>query len=227
APYGAGGARDRVRDHGGSGYTNGSGGSCLWPGGRPAEGDRRRSPGRARNHAEPLKLFAARGVLEEHAATGDPLRLAQRLRVERSVLGVEAQQVEQGSRIARAPEHGVEEDNVVRAVRLLPQPCAMVRVDHLDAAAGLVTVTSQAAQRCLRERGDGAVALQSDHPGPGGVRGDERISAEPERRVENGVAGAKARVRDDRIDFTLLSADQAQKRHARAGAEGAAALVEI
>src|SRR5439155_9914870 len=97
----------------------------------------------------------------------------------------------------------------------------------LDAAAGLATVTSQAAQRRLRERGDGAVALQADHPGPGGVRGDERISAESERRVENGVAGAKTRVRDDRIDFTVLSADQAQRRHARAGTEGAAALVEI
>src|SRR2546422_11389594 len=100
----------------------------------------------------------------------------------------------------------------------------MVRVDHLDAAAGLAAVTSQAAERSLRERGDGAVALQADHPGPGGVRGDERISAEPERRVENGVAGAKARLRDDRIDVTLVRQDQERERHRRAGAEGASAL---
>src|SRR5437667_773601 len=194
---------------------------------RPAEGERRRSPGQARNHAESLKLHASRGVLEEHAATSDPLRLAQRLRLERRMLGVEAQKIEHRSGIARAPEHGVEEDDVERAVRLLPQPRAMLRVDDLDGAAGLAAGVSKATQRCLRECGDGGVALQADDPPSGSVRGDERISAEPEGGVEDGLAWTKARVRDDRIHLAPGGAQHAQNRHASARAEYAAALVEI
>src|SRR5207245_288713 len=87
---------------------------------------------------------------------------------------------------------------------------------------GLATVVPQTAQRCLRECGDGAVALQADDPPSGGVRGDERIAAEPEGRVENCVAWAKARVRDDRIHLAPGGAQHAQHRHACAWAGSSA-----
>src|SRR5581483_7203565 len=69
--------------------------------------------------------------------------------------------------------------------------------------------------------------LEADDGRAGGARGDQRVAAQAQRRVDDFVAGAEAGVDDERIDLAPAGAEHTQECHADAGAKDAAALVQI
>ena len=81
-------------------------------GGRPAEGDGGGAASGARREAESLELAAPGGVLDQNAAPGDALRLTECFDVERRVLGVGPEEIEEWAGAAGAAEHRIEEDDV-------------------------------------------------------------------------------------------------------------------
>src|SRR5205823_10114454 len=99
--------------------------------------------------------------------------------------------------------------------------------DHVDQVSRSAAVARKAAQASLREGAEEAVFLESDHRALRGVRGEERVAAQAQGRVENFVAGPEPGGGKQRIGLSFVCTDQAQEPHAGGGAEGSAVLVEI
>jgi len=181
----------------------------------------------AGSEAESLELLAPSGVLDQYSPAGDALRLTERFGVERRVLGVGPEEVEERTRLARAAEHGIEENDVEASRGLVPEPGAVVGADDVDEAAGIPAVLRKAAQRGLGERCDDGVRFEGDDSGAGNVRGDESIAPEAQGRVEDRIAWLERGVRDQRVRFALTRAKDAEERHPDGRPIHAAALVEI
>ena len=102
---------------------------------------------RKRDEIEPRQLRSRRRVLDEHAAPGDPPRLAKRIGLEGPVLAVAAQEIEERIRLLRVAEHGVEEDDVEAARGKLTQRRAVIGAADLDAGGGGTGLGREPAQR--------------------------------------------------------------------------------
>jgi len=181
----------------------------------------------AGREAESLELLSPGGVLDQDSPAGDALRLTERFGVERRVLGVGAEEIEERTRLARTAEHRIEEDDVEASRGSVPEPSAMVGADDVDEAAGIAAVLRKAAQRSLGESRDDGVRFEGDDSRAGGMRRDESIAPEAQGRVEDRIAWRERGVRDQRVRFALARAEDAEERHPDGRPVHAAALVQI
>src|SRR5262249_62253067 len=107
------------------------------------------------------------------------------------------------------------------------EPLAVVGFRYVDEAARLAAVRGEARQGGLDERAEQAVELEADHGGAGRLRGEERVVAEAERRVEHRLATVQAGGGDERIGLAAPRPQQPQIRHPGSRSERSALLVEI
>ena len=102
-----------------------------------------------------------------------------------------AEQLEERAGVGRFSEHRIEEHDIERAAGLGFQIFAVIGTDHLDQLRRLARGRCRAPQAGRGEGREQSVDLQADHLRSSRLRGDERIAAEAERRVQDALAGAQ------------------------------------